>query len=80
MSWFHRFFRWYNEEHHHYGLSLFTPRQVHTGEWIALQQQRQRVLDEAYRRHPERFSRPPVAKPPPSRVWICKPKDDTNKL
>ena len=30
-AFLHDFFRWYNFEHHHSGLALFTPADVHLG-------------------------------------------------
>jgi putative transposase len=68
------FFRWYNEEHRHSGVGLFTPATVHYGQAENILRQRQDVLDVAYQRHPERFVRN-APKPPalPSEVWINKP-------
>jgi putative transposase len=47
------FFPWYNTEHHHVGLGLFTPHDVHYGLVAAKRKQRARVLAEAFARHPE---------------------------
>ena len=49
------FFDWYNHEHHHSGLGLFTPDQVHTGKHLKVQKIRQAALDAAYGLHPKRF-------------------------
>jgi len=54
------FFHWYNQEHHHHGITLLTPHQVHHGLADAILAQRQQALDAAYEAHPERFSKPPV--------------------
>ena len=68
------FFTWYNTAHHHSGLALMTPHQVHTGQADVLRQARQRVLDAAHQRHPERFVRlPPQAPRLPEAVWINPP-------
>ena len=75
IRWFREFFHWYNEDHHHHGIAMFTPMQVHTGQWVAVHQRRQAVLDASYAAHPERFSRPPQAKRPPETAWICKPSE-----
>ncbi len=76
-QWARGFFRWYNSEHYHSGLGLLRPEMVHYGEAERVRTQRQRVLEEAYTRHPERFvgSRPT---PPelPSAVWINAPKPE----
>lgn len=71
-----RFFGWYNEDHHHAGIGLMTPNQMHFGDVDAIHAARQRTLDAAFLRTPERFvSNPP--KPPhvPIAVWINPPKD-----
>jgi putative transposase len=68
------FFAWYNREHHHLGLGLFTPHDVHYGLAEAKRAQRARVLAEAFARHPERFPRGlPQPKAVPSAVWINPP-------
>ncbi len=66
---------WYNNEHHHTGLGLLTPYDVHHGLADARVAGRARVLDQAYAAHPERFTRG-VPKPatPPKEVWINKPR------
>lgn len=70
-TWSGDFFGWYNYDHHHDGLALFTPAQVFFGEVERVAQRRQQALDDAYRLHPERFvSGPPVAKRPPQRVLL----------
>jgi putative transposase len=74
-GWGRTFFSWYNFEHHHTGLGLMTPAIVHYGQAPQVQAQRQRVLDEAYAAHPERFVRGlPSAPTLPEAVWINKPK------
>jgi putative transposase len=68
------FFPWYNEEHRHSGLAMLTPQQVHFGQSAEVLAQRQRVLDEAYFAHPERFvHRPPRVLSPSAKVWINPP-------
>jgi putative transposase len=68
------FFRWYNTEHHHVGLGLFTPHDVHHGLAAAKREQRARVLEEAFARNPERFPKgKPSPRPLPSAVWINPP-------
>ena len=49
------YFAWYNQEHHHTGLALLTPEQVHFGDAPKLLAQRQVTLDAAYAAHPQRF-------------------------
>jgi putative transposase len=64
---FRPLFHWYNHEHHHAGLGLLTPDVVHHGRAADVLAGRQRVLLDAWRRHPERFVRKlptPAALPP----------------
>lgn len=70
-----RFFAWYNQDHHHSGIGLMTPDQVHFGQADALCAARQETLTAAFLSTPERFVRQPP-KPPrvPRAVWINPPK------
>jgi putative transposase len=68
------FFDWYNFDHHHAGLAMLTPADVHHGRVELRVMQNQATLDEAYDAHPERFVHGrPVARRPPTEVWINKP-------
>jgi putative transposase len=68
------FFPWYNQQHHHSGLNLLTPANVHHGQAAQLISKRQAVLDLAYQAHPERFvRRPPLHPSLPNAVWINPP-------
>ena len=51
------FFRWYNAEHRHGGISMLTPEQVHFGNADQAIAGRKSVLREAWAAHPERFVR-----------------------
>lgn len=65
------FFEYYNTEHRHSGIGLYTPGSVHDGTWKYVHDGRQVVLDAAYLAHPERFHRgPPRAPELPAKVWI----------
>jgi putative transposase len=69
------FFPWYNTEHHHVGLGLFTPHDVHYGLAEAKRDKRALVLAEAFAQHPERFPNGrPSPRPLPTAVWINPPK------
>lgn len=69
------FFAWYNEEHHHSGLAMFTPADVHYGRVEQRVAVRQQAMDAAFAAHPERFPRGrPVVQRPPSEVWINPPR------
>jgi len=76
-AWSNSFFTWYNQEHRHEGIGLFTPDDVYTGRHLQLTIARQRTLDAAYATHPERFVKGPP-KPPavPEEVWINRPTVD----
>jgi transposase InsO family protein len=68
------FFRWYNHDHHHVGLGLMTPDQVHYGQADAVHAARQTTLDQAFRHTPERFVKhPPMPPAKPTAVWINPP-------
>ena len=70
-AWCDEFFRWYNTDHHHDGLALFTPQDVFMGHVVRIAQHRQRALDEAFTRTPERFvAGRPVVPLPPQRVML----------
>ena len=69
------FFAWYNAEHHHSGLGLLTPQDVHFGVAEHRRAQRAAVLATAYAAHPERFpAGRPAPAPMPTAVWINPPK------
>jgi len=55
-EWVKTFVCWYNLEHRHSGLKYVTPHQKHTGEDMALLEQRKRVYESAKNKHPERWS------------------------
>jgi putative transposase len=74
------FFRWYNHEHHHHGIGLLTPVQVHYGTAQAVLAQRQQVMDAAFLAHPERFKKSPLVHQLPQQVWINPPRDVSSAL
>jgi transposase InsO family protein len=57
------FFDWYNRDHHHAGIGLITPDQVHYGQTDAVHAARQVTLATAFRENPERFVNKPPARP-----------------
>lgn len=70
-AWCSQYFGWYNDDHHHEGLALFTPADVYFARVDVIAQRRQLALDEAYARHPERFTKGrPVVRRPPSKVVL----------
>jgi putative transposase len=79
-SFFAKFFTWYQYEHHHVGLGLMTPADVHGGYAEVLTERRAEVLRNAYEHHPERFVRkvpiPPILN---TQVWINRPTGEEMK-
>jgi len=68
------FFDWYNQDHHHSGLGLMTPDQVHYGQTEAVHAARQITLDQAFLENPTRFvKKPPVPPAKPTATWINPP-------
>ena len=50
-----KFVEWYNYEHLHSSLDLLTPHSVHYGMQDEILERRNNLLEEARKRHPERF-------------------------
>jgi putative transposase len=70
----HDLFTWYNDAHHHSGLSYLTPAAVHHGRAAALLDVRHHARVAAYAAHPERFVKgPPRRETLPTAVWINAP-------
>ncbi len=73
-SFCRRFFDWYNQDHHHAGIGLMTPDQVHYGQTDAVHAARQHTLDQAFRANPERFvNKTPIPPAKPTAAWINPP-------
>ncbi len=76
LEWARSFFNWYDYEHYHSSLGLLTPADVHYGRAYEIIQQRQQVLQKAYKKYPERFVKGPPEHPSlPEAVWINPPPD-----
>lgn len=74
-SWAQSFFNWYNYEHHHSGLALLTPDEVHYQRAEEVLRNRQGVLQAAYKKNPQRFVKgAPILDQLPTAVWINPPK------
>ena len=73
-SWAGEFFRWYNYDHHHTGIGLLTPADVHFGRAHEVLDQRRQVLYAAYQKNPERFVKGmSIPAQLPLAVWINPP-------
>jgi transposase InsO family protein len=70
-AWCQEFVGWFNEDHQHSGIALFTPAEVFYGRVEEVAARRQEALDGAYAANPERFPNgAPVARRPPVAVHI----------
>ena len=73
-SFCREFFDWYNQDHHHSGIGLMTPDQVHYGQVDAVYAARQTTLDRAFAESPERFvNKAPTPPDKPTQAWINPP-------
>jgi len=71
-------FAWYNEAHHHSGLSYLTPTDVHHGRAATILTVRHHTRLAAYAAHPERFVQGlPRREILPHAVWINPPATST---
>jgi putative transposase len=76
----HDLFTWYNDAHHHSGLTYLTPADVHHGRAAAILEIRHRTRLAAYVAHPERFVQsPPRLETLPHAVWINPPAKTTGQ-
>jgi len=76
----HDLFTWYNDAHHHSGLSYLTPADVHYGRAATVLEVRHRARLAAYAAHPERFVQgPPRLEILPHAVWINPPAKSTGQ-
>jgi hypothetical protein len=74
MAWY---VPWYNEQHKHSGIALFSPNEVHDGTWRERWQQRDQTQQAYFHAHPERFRQRPRTPAPANLVGINLPKEDT---
>ena len=76
----HDLFTWYNDAHHHSGLSYLTPADVHYGRADEVLANRHHVRLAAYAAHPERFvNGRPTLHTLPREVWINPPMKTTRQ-
>ena len=74
----HHLFTWYNDAHHHSGLTYLTPADVHQGRAATRLEVRHHTRLAAYDAHPERFVQgPPRLETLPHAVWINPPAKTT---
>ncbi len=64
---------WYNHQHKHSGIALFSPGQVHDGTWHDAWETRDATLQRYFEAHPERFRARPATPAPEDTVGINLP-------
>ncbi len=75
------FFRYYNSEHHHSGIGLVTPEQLHYGLADDIYLHRTQTLEKAFMMNPKRFKgKRPMPPALPEAAWINKPKDGSTDM
>jgi putative transposase len=72
-AWVSAYVSWYNKHHRHSGIALFTPSEVHTGQWMQRWRKRDQVLQAYDNTHPERFRSSPRTSSPNPIVGINLP-------
>ena len=76
----HDLFTWYNDAHHHSGLTYLTPADVHHGRAATMLEVRHHTRLAGYDAHPERFVQgPPRREILPHAVWINPPAKTTDQ-
>lgn len=69
-----RFMKWYNDDHHHSGIEMLTPAQLHDGRGAAVLAARGLVMQAAYTLNSNRFVHgSPAARKVPVAAWINPP-------
>jgi putative transposase len=74
-AWVGSYVSWYNAHHRHSGIALFTPAEVHNGQWMQQWQHRDHALRAYYDSHPERFRNRPKTPSPNLIVGINLPNE-----
>jgi putative transposase len=72
-AWVGEYVCWYNHHHRHSGIALFTPEEVHGGQWMPQWQRRDQALQAYHDAHPERFHQRPTTSSPSPVVGINLP-------
>lgn len=70
---------WYNQNHKHSGIALFSPDDVHDGTWRDAWARRDATQQAYYEKHPERFRRRPHTPTPADIVGINRLKKADNE-
>lgn len=75
-AWVDDYATWYNQQHRHSGIALFTPDAVFDGSWRELWERRDAAHHAYYEAHPERFRGRPSTPAPEAVVGINLPGDE----
>ena len=70
---------WYNQNHKHSGIALFSPNEVHDGTWRDAWARRDATQQAYYEQHPQRFRQRPYTPAPADIVGINLPKPTNNE-
>jgi transposase InsO family protein len=70
---------WYNTQHKHSGIALFSPAEVHDGSWKDVWKKRDHALQRYYNKNPERFHQRPTTPAPAGHAGINLPASETTK-
>lgn len=76
-SYLAKYVPWYNHEHKHSGIALFSPSQVGDGTWHKAWKIRETALQSYFEAHPERFRARPRTPTPAGTVGINLPNERT---
>lgn len=79
-AWMDWYAPWYNSNHEHSGIALFSPDEVHDGTWRHRWTERDRVQQAYYTDHPERFRARPTTPAPAGYVGINLPDERKEQL
>jgi transposase InsO family protein len=77
-NWVEQFVHWYNDEHQHSAIKFVTPNQRHKGLDRAILENRKRVIEQAKRKHPERWNGRKTRDLIPIEVVYLNPDKDEN--
>ena len=69
-AYLNEYVAWYNTNHKHSGIALFSPQEVHDGTWRHAHARRETTLQGYYQQHPERFNAQPTTPTPAGIVGI----------
>ena len=78
-AWVEKFMRWYNDEHQHNAIKFVTPNQRHNGLDKTILEKRKNVIEQARKRHPERWNGRKTRDLTPIKVVYFNPGKDENK-